>query len=104
MLVYLPLIKEEADRAGKLSEFLPLNLRLAAPSLLFCTNSIRPYKEYTVSRKGMMKHAIAYIRMSTQKQGRSGLGIEAQRGSITWFAEAEGYTIKATPSLMRSSR
>jgi DNA invertase Pin-like site-specific DNA recombinase len=41
----------------------------------------------------MMKQAIAYIRVSTQKQGRSGLGIEAQRGSIARFTEAEGYTI-----------
>ena len=41
----------------------------------------------------MTKQAIAYIRVSTQKQGRSGLGIEAQRGSIARFAEAEGYTI-----------
>jgi DNA invertase Pin-like site-specific DNA recombinase len=40
-----------------------------------------------------MRQAIAYIRVSTQKQGRSGLGIEAQRGSIARFAEAEGYTI-----------
>src|SRR3954453_4023624 len=41
----------------------------------------------------MMKQAIAYIRVSTQKQGRSGLGIEAQHESIARFAEAEGYTI-----------
>jgi DNA invertase Pin-like site-specific DNA recombinase len=39
----------------------------------------------------MTKQAIAYIRVSTQKQGRSGLGIEAQRGSIARFAEAEGW-------------
>jgi DNA invertase Pin-like site-specific DNA recombinase len=41
----------------------------------------------------MRKQAIAYIRVSTQKQGRSGLGIEAQRGSIARFAEVEGYVI-----------
>jgi DNA invertase Pin-like site-specific DNA recombinase len=41
----------------------------------------------------MTKQAIGYIRVSTQKQGRSGLGIEAQRGSIARFTEAEGYTI-----------
>src|SRR3954465_10155360 len=41
----------------------------------------------------MTKQAIAYIRVSTQKQGRSGLGIEAQRGNIARFAEAEGYVI-----------
>ena len=42
-----------------------------------------------------MKPVIAYIRVSTQKQGRSGLGIEAQREAIVRFVEAEGYAIAA---------
>ncbi len=37
-----------------------------------------------------MKPLIAYIRVSTQAQGKSGLGIEAQREAIRRFAEAEG--------------
>jgi DNA invertase Pin-like site-specific DNA recombinase len=41
------------------------------------------------------KAAIAYIRVSTQKQGRSGLGLEAQREAIARFAAAEGYDIAA---------
>lgn len=40
-----------------------------------------------------MKPAIAYIRVSTQQQGKSGLGIEAQRASIASFAASEGYEI-----------
>src|SRR5258708_4734441 len=42
-------------------------------------------------RKGMftMTTAIAYVRVSTKSQGRSGLGLEAQRAAITRFAEAE---------------
>src|SRR4029453_7677006 len=40
-----------------------------------------------------MKSAIAYYRVSTQRQGRSGLGLEAQRNAVTRFAEAEGITI-----------
>jgi DNA invertase Pin-like site-specific DNA recombinase len=36
---------------------------------------------------------VAYARVSTARQGRSGLGIEAQRASITRFAETEGYAI-----------
>ena len=33
---------------------------------------------------------ITYVRVSTSKQGRSGLGIEAQRQSLRQFAKAEG--------------
>ena len=40
--------------------------------------------------------AVAYIRVSTQRQGRSGLGLEAQRDAIACFAEAEGYKVAAT--------
>ena len=36
-----------------------------------------------------MKPVIAYIRVSTAKQGKSGLGLEAQRTAIIRFAEAE---------------
>jgi len=42
-----------------------------------------------------MKTAIAYIRVSTQKQGKSGLGLDAQREAIARFAEAEGFEIVA---------
>jgi DNA invertase Pin-like site-specific DNA recombinase len=37
--------------------------------------------------------AIGYLRVSTQKQGRSGLGLEAQRAAIAIFAEREGLTL-----------
>lgn len=37
-----------------------------------------------------MTQAIAYYRVSTARQGRSGLGIEAQRAAVLRFAEAEG--------------
>src|SRR6188474_1686995 len=42
-----------------------------------------------------MESAIAYLRVSTQRQQRSGLGIEAQRATIARFAEAERLTISA---------
>ena len=42
-----------------------------------------------------MSSAVAYLRVSTQRQGRSGLGIEAQRSAIARFAETEGITIMA---------
>ncbi|MDG4904543.1 MULTISPECIES: recombinase family protein [unclassified Mesorhizobium] len=40
-----------------------------------------------------MKPAISYLRVSTNGQGRSGLGLEAQRQAIARFAEAEGFDI-----------
>ena len=42
-----------------------------------------------------MESVIAYLRVSTQRQQRSGLGIEAQRATIARFAEAEGLTVIA---------
>lgn len=36
---------------------------------------------------------VAYIRVSTSKQGKSGLGIKAQRENIARFAETEGYEL-----------
>jgi DNA invertase Pin-like site-specific DNA recombinase len=38
----------------------------------------------------MTKPVVAYIRVSTARQGRSGLGLEAQQGAIGRFCEAEG--------------
>jgi DNA invertase Pin-like site-specific DNA recombinase len=42
-----------------------------------------------------MESAVAYYRVSTKQQQRSGLGIEAQRATVTRFAEAEHLTIVA---------
>lgn len=42
-----------------------------------------------------MKQAVAYLRVSTQAQGRSGLGLDAQREAIERFASAEGFEIAA---------
>ena len=38
------------------------------------------------------RHVITYIRVSTSQQGRSGLGIEAQRQALKQFAASEGFT------------
>src|SRR3982075_1849225 len=40
-----------------------------------------------------MERAVAYLRVSTQQQQRSGLGIEAQRAAIERFAVAESLSI-----------
>jgi DNA invertase Pin-like site-specific DNA recombinase len=43
-----------------------------------------------------MRPAIGYIRVSTAKQGRSGLGLEGQQAALQGFAEAEGYRFVET--------
>lgn len=40
--------------------------------------------------------AIAYVRVSTGRQGKSGLGMAAQRAAIVRFAEAEGFDLIET--------
>ena len=40
-----------------------------------------------------MKRLISYIRVSRESQGRSGLGLEAQRDAIKRFADSNGFTI-----------
>jgi DNA invertase Pin-like site-specific DNA recombinase len=40
-----------------------------------------------------MSQAIAYYRVSTTRQGKSGLGIEAQRAAVQRFAAAEGFDL-----------
>ena len=42
-----------------------------------------------------MSPLVAYYRVSTRKQGRSGLGLEAQRKAIAAFAAVEGFDIVA---------
>ena len=42
-----------------------------------------------------MKPIVAYVRVSTNQQGRSGLGIEAQREALSRFAQSEGLDLAA---------
>jgi len=42
-----------------------------------------------------MKPAVAYYRVSTERQRKSGLGIDAQRDAVRRFAEAEGFELTA---------
>jgi DNA invertase Pin-like site-specific DNA recombinase len=44
----------------------------------------------------MSKPVVAYIRVSTARQQRSGLGLEAQQEAIARFCELEGYRVAAT--------
>jgi Resolvase, N terminal domain len=45
--------------------------------------------------RGTMGRIISYFRVSTGKQGKSGLGIEAKREAIARFAAAEGRQVLA---------
>jgi hypothetical protein len=51
-----------------------------------------------------MKPAIAYIRVSTTKQGKSGLGLEAQEAALARFAESEGFAYLQTFSETESGK
>ena len=51
-----------------------------------------------------MKPAIAYTRVSTEKQGKSGLGLEAQQEALRRFAEAEGYRLIETFSEVETGK
>jgi DNA invertase Pin-like site-specific DNA recombinase len=52
-------------------------------------------KPHTVVCPLVMERVVAYLRVSTQRQQRSGLGIDAQRAAIERFADSESLTIVA---------
>jgi DNA invertase Pin-like site-specific DNA recombinase len=51
-----------------------------------------------------MKNAIAYIRVSTRQQGKSGLGLEAQEALIKRFADQEGFQIAQSFTEVQSGK
>jgi DNA invertase Pin-like site-specific DNA recombinase len=50
---------------------------------------------YDTKQGVSMKPLVAYFRVSTAEQGRSGLGLEAQRDAVLRFAAAEGFQVVA---------
>jgi DNA invertase Pin-like site-specific DNA recombinase len=57
-----------------------------------------------VSKGTTMKPAIAYVRVSTGRQGKSGLGLEAQQAAIERFAVREGYAIASSYTEVQSGK
>lgn len=51
-----------------------------------------------------MKKAVAYYRVSTDRQGKSGLGLEAQEQAVSVFATAQGYDVIAEYKEIESGR
>lgn len=51
-----------------------------------------------------MKKAVAYYRVSTDRQGRSGLGLDTQANAMSQFAEHEGYHVSATFTEIESGK
>lgn len=51
-----------------------------------------------------MKPIVAYFRVSTREQGKSGLGLDAQRLAVARFAEAEGLEVVAEYTEVESGK
>ena len=71
---------------------------MVLPSVYALAQHEGPVKEHA------MKPAIAYIRVSTQRQGKSGLGLEAQQALIRRFADQEGFEIVQTFTEVQSGK
>lgn len=51
-----------------------------------------------------MKPAILYLRVSTPEQGKSGLGLAAQRQALDQFAASEGFTVAGAVTEIASGK
>jgi DNA invertase Pin-like site-specific DNA recombinase len=94
---FVPAIEKRLT--GRLSD---AERRRVASSLLLQHEESNDIARYCATTTGHtvvcpldMERAIAYLRVSTQRQQRSGLGIDAQRAAIRRFAESESLSIIA---------
>jgi hypothetical protein len=63
-----------------------------------------PHRGTVVMAKSLTCNAVAYIRVSTGKQAKSGLGLEAQIEAIGAFAKSEGYRLTGRSRSMKPAR
>jgi len=56
------------------------------------------------SSGALLKHAIAYYRVSTGKQGRSGLGLEAQQSAVEQYCKLNDYHLLTHVIEVQSTR
>src|SRR5690242_21234683 len=89
----LPRFRHRNDRPPPTNGLLTLDL-----SQKVCDTSMEVGVSHgdCLMAKGLTGNAVAYIRVSTGKQAKSGLGLEAQIEAIRAFAKAEGYKITGT--------
>jgi DNA invertase Pin-like site-specific DNA recombinase len=59
---------------------------------------------YTMTPRPLQRRYIAYYRVSTQRQGRSGLGLEAQQATVKDFLRQTGGTLKADFTEVQSGK
>ncbi len=64
-------------------------LSLPRPQSRYSSKGVRPDLNFPV------EPLVAYYRVSTREQGKSGLGLDAQRAAVARFAEAEGFEVVA---------
>jgi DNA invertase Pin-like site-specific DNA recombinase len=57
-----------------------------------------------MKRVEIVQTAIGYVRVSTARQGKSGLGLEAQTAVLARFAEAEGFAFAETFSEVETGK
>lgn len=65
---------------------------------------MKHFPEMLATTLSTMRKAVAYYRVSTDRQGKSGLGLEAQANVVSQFAEHEGYSVISTFTEIESGK
>jgi DNA invertase Pin-like site-specific DNA recombinase len=90
----------------------PLQIWLLRPFLVLansilsqkCNNIIGGLSMDSIGGEGAMKQAIAYYRVSTQRQGESRLGLEAQQVAVMTYCKTNDYELLSEVTEVKSTR